>query len=206
MFKKLTLFVALFGAGCLPASDNVLLWCFDDPVIRDFDGTEYHAANLPGRGEAEGLTPNLVRVSATDKDGNVVYLNLGETQEVCDLPGLMVPTYTVPPVWKAGPAYADISSVVQGAKWTDTSITFALELGHAIVHDDGTWDWIVMASTSETLRDLVDGGHIRSSELSVQGDVAWSPGMSVPEPSSGLLMLVGGALLALRRRRKGAKA
>ena len=30
----------------------------------------------------------------------------------------------------------------------------------------------------------------------------WKPsGYSVPEPSSGLLMLIGGALLALRRRR-----
>lgn len=206
MFKKLTLIVALFGAGYLPASDNVLLWCFDDPIITDFDGTQYHAADLPGRGEAEGLTPNLVRVSATDKDGNVVYLNLGESQEVCDQPGLMVPTYTVPPIWKAGPAYADISSVVMGASWDDTSITFALELGHALIHEDGTWDWVVMASTSETLRDLVAGGHIRSSELSVQGDVHWSPAMSVPEPTSGLLVLIGGALLALRRKRKDCAA
>jgi len=40
-----------------------------------------------------------------------------------------------------------------------------------------------------------------SSSLSTVAPTAWSPSVPVPEPTSGLLMLVGGALLALRRRR-----
>ena len=40
-----------------------------------------------------------------------------------------------------------------------------------------------------------------SSSLSTVSPTAWAPSVPVPEPTSGLLMLVGGALLALRRRR-----
>ena len=40
-----------------------------------------------------------------------------------------------------------------------------------------------------------------SSSLSTVAPTTWSPSVPVPEPTSGLLMLVGGALLALRRRR-----
>ena len=211
MFKKFTLIAAMLFACYVQAEDassgvNVLLWWFDDPVITDFDGSTYHAADLPGRGAAEGLTPNLVRVSATTEDGTMVYLNLGETPDSCEWAGAMVPTLSEPPEWRAGPWYADITELVKGASLSETSIMFALELGHITVKDDGSFDWIIMASANETLQALVAGGHIISSELSVQGSEHWSPAMNVPEPSSGLLVLIGGALLALRRRRKDVAA
>ena len=49
---------------------------------------------------------------------------------------------------------------------------------------------------------LVDALHVAHTKLDMPNiQAAWAPTVSVPEPSSGLLALLGMALLALRRRR-----
>lgn len=51
--------------------------------------------------------------------------------------------------------------------------------------------------------DLVSSGYVSSSPLSVPTKAVsggWN-GAAVPEPTSGVLLLIGGAMLALRRRR-----
>ena len=86
-----------------------------------------------------------------------------------------------------------------------SSLSFAIELGN--------WEnneWVTLA-TSGTMsyNDLTvtegDGVHI----LQMRDDIGlanfqpWTPtAYSVPEPSSGLLVLIGASLLALRRRRR----
>ena len=53
--------------------------------------------------------------------------------------------------------------------------------------------------------DLVSSGYVAASPLDVNTVIAKASGTSlasVPEPSSGLLLLIGGAMLALRRRRQ----
>lgn len=103
----------------------------------------------------------------------------------------------------AGPGYADLA----GLKLSNTGLKFAIELGN-YTQTGNDFNWVVLAgSAGSTLQDLIDGGHIISTELSCQGSYDWkAAGYSVPEPSSGLLVLIGGALLALRRRRKDVAA
>ena len=220
--------IALMALACgtwVPASaedasarpDNVLLWFFNDPVIKDLDGTSYNMANVPVRGEAadaeaRGLE-KLVRISAQDGSGDKVYLDLSWQEFSTEwFDGVTIPMVnpeTGGDLWKAGPGYADLSGLNLGKPGEyNTALTFAMEIGFAEFDgDDNVANWIVIAQASSTLRDMIDGGHIISSELSVQGSFDWDGGQfSVPEPSSGLLVLIGGALLALRRKRKGEAA
>lgn len=197
MFRTIAISIGLFLACLAHAEDNVLLWWFDNPDITELDGSIVKAGTLEGRGEAAGKDVNMVRISVTDTDGNKVYLNLGDSTSGW-LDGWELPDYL--DQWKAGPSFADLS----GLDLSDTSLVFAMEIGNA--EFDAAYNitgWTIMAAGSNTLQELVAGGHIIATELSYQGSINWQAGMSVPEPSSGLLVLIGGALLALRRRRKG---
>ena len=66
---------------------------------------------------------------------------------------------------------------------------------------------LIGKSVAETLMDLVQSGYVKGIQLNppVEQTGAWSPTpnftTSIPEPTSGLLMLIGLAGLALRRKR-----
>ena len=83
------------------------------------------------------------------------------------------------------PAY---SFFVELLSWNDTS---------------STWDRMGQSATM-TYSQLVSNGSVLPSSLAIGTTdlTAWTPAVGVPEPSSGLLLLMGGSLLALRRRRK----
>lgn len=180
--------------------DNVLLWWFNDPVITDFDGSTYKADTLVGRGEAEGLIANGIRISATDSDGNTFYLKLsdtaGEPREFWSS-GFGIPDWDNQNY--AGPGFADLT----GLNLNDTGIQFAMELGcWHFGEGSEVATWVVLASASESIQTMISGGHINASELSYQGDGPWNvTGMSVPEPNSGMLVFIGGMLLALKRKK-----
>ena len=205
MFKRLTAAILLvLACAARGDQDDVLLWWFDNPEIAEVGGgAPIHAGNLVGRGgDAQGKTVNALRISVTDNDGHKVYLNLA-SQSMADTAVVTWQSWMALPdaggdFW-AGPGYADLA----GLKLSNTGLMFAVELGNY----DG-FNWVVLAgSAGSTLQELIDGGHIISSELSCQGTYDWTAsGYSVPEPSSGLLVLIGGALLALRRRRKDVAA
>ena len=213
MFNKAIVIIMLFAACSLRADDdNVLLWFFNDPEIVDVDGSVIPggAGGIVGRGEAAGKTVNAVRISAKDSSGSTVYLNLSDVQidasdrsDWASWVGLPAQT-SVGDLWLAGPGYADLS----GLKLSDTGLTFMMELGHITTSGTDVVNWTILAtSEGSALNDLVAGGHIISSELSTQGSIDWEgTGYAVPEPTSGMLVLIGGALLALRRKRKGVTA
>ena len=208
MFKKLTAAILLvLACAARGDQDNVLLWWFEDPVIKEVGGGDIHAGALRGRGgDAQGKEVNALRISATDNEGHKVYLNLA-SQPVDDTAAVTWQSWmSLPDVggnfW-AGPGYADLA----GLKLSETGFMFAIELGNYTQTGD-VFNWVVLAgSAGSTLQDLISGGHIIASDLSAQGSFNWqASGYSVPEPSSGLLVLIGGALLALRRRRKDVAA
>ena len=193
------LLLTVFALGAFAEGDgvdNVLLWFFENPDVEQVDGSQVKASQIVGRGgEAEDKEINMLRISVTDADGNKTYLGLGDPTGGY-LDGWELPDYVGQ--WKAGPGYADIS----GLNLSETGLMFTMELGYAEFDDqnDDT-KWIVLAvSKSQTVENL--RSFIISSELSYQGSFDWDGGgFAVPEPSSGLMMVIGAALLALRRRR-----
>ena len=212
MFSRILVSILIFAACVARADDdNLLLWFFEDPIIKDVDGSTISggAGGIVGRGEAAGKTVNAVRISVKDSSGHTVYLNLSDTKiNASDRKNwtswVGLPALTDKgDLWFAGPGYADLSELTL----SDTGLTFMMELGHVTLGADGV-DWTLLASSEgAALKDLVDGGHIIANELSAQGTFDWGgAGYAVPEPSSGLLVLIGGALLALRRRRKDVTA
>ena len=82
-----------------------------------------------------------------------------------------------------------------------SSLSFAIELGN---YNDGTWTTLA-TSGSLNYTSLQSAGYTympSSGDLALATLTAWAPmAYSVPEPSSGLLMLLGASLLALKRRR-----
>ena len=211
MFKKLTAAILLvLACAARGDQDNVLLWWFKDPEIAEVGGGAIHAGDLVGRGgDAQGKTVNALRISVTDNDGLTVYLNLASQSMADTARDTWQSWMPLPDVYEdfwAGPGYADLS-VLGGLNLSKTGLMFAIELGNYTQTGD-VFNWVVLAgSAGSTLQDLISGGHIIASDLSAQGSFNWqASGYSVPEPSSGLLVLIGGALLALRRRRKDVAA
>lgn len=206
MFRKAIVLLAMACTLCVRAAeDNVLLWWFNDPAIQELDGSSVHTADLVVRGgDYAGESANMVRIRAVDEDGNSVYLNMGPKSGVVRedwASGWMIPDDRE--VNRAGPGYADLSGLsLMGSDGSVAALTFIMELGYAEISDEGQLtDWVVMATGSDTLNNLRD--KVVASELQYQGTFNWDGGtMVVPEPTSGMLVLIGGALLALRRRRK----
>ena len=83
-----------------------------------------------------------------------------------------------------------------------SSLSFAIELGN---YNDGTWTTLA-TSGSLDYNSLENSGYTympSAGDLALATLTAWAPtAYSVPEPSSGLLILLGASLLALKRRRR----
>ena len=191
---KLAAVMLLVVAGPrLKAEDAVLYWMVEDPIVWEYDeqGTKLYADQVLSR--PDGKTVNGARVRVTTSSGDTYLSMLNDDNSVSALPYVEVtPMVEGHPEWgmTGGPAM----SYVAAGYISDPSTMFTMELGH--------WEndeWLVMAVSAslnwESIKKFTS-----LSDVGTPGGQHWAPAMYVPEPSSGLLLFIGGALLALRRK------
>lgn len=96
-------------------------------------------------------------------------------------------------------SFANVAAYVSDA-YSSAEYTFSVELGNIA---NGEWVKTLVSSAPVSYNWLKSEKHIGSwDDINADLTNPWKPSSySVPEPSSGLLMLIGGALLALRRRK-----
>lgn len=129
--------------------------------------------------DASGTTLGYLKLYGLDENGNVYSLD--------GVAGVGLPAEY----------FADLSGL------SGTSYSFVLELGNWV---GGDWVHTSMESQAASYESLVANKHISQwHETTPTYGTPWKPTnfTVVPEPSSGLMLLVGGAFLMLRRRRRG---
>ncbi len=98
--------------------------------------------------------------------------------------------YTAPATSSGtGVQYADVSSY--NSDWS-----FYVEM---LNYENGEWEqgWTGPTMSYDSLSGYISDGGISAGSVNV-----WTASVTIPEPTSGLLLLVGGSLLALRRKRR----
>ena len=179
----------LFLQGVAYADTEVLWWQVGSKVSDDtytLDGVNVTTFHEGVKSAAElGVTEARIRVIGPNVE-DPSYLMMAPVGGDSD------PAMPVPTDWYA--------SVV--APYASADYSFAIELGN--------WDWNTgtwtMIATSEVVSysSLKTAGHIAEWDgINPSAPSVWQAATyTVPEPTSGLLLIVGGALLALRRRRR----
>ena len=199
ILKKIVAVVLAVACTLLPAEEeSVLWWMFDETTdIYDVNGTSSCKINeLVGRGDAKGQLVNGIRIAAYQGDALLGYLALADGEatrlDVYPMPTTDFDAGTAS--WNAGPTYAYLSPYA-----ADPSTMFMIELGNWDATREPGDQWLVLAHSDAATRDDLRA-FIDVSDFEMHTTLEWTGGVySVPEPSGGLLFLIGGALLSLRR-------
>lgn len=186
----------ILTTGVASAEDDVLYWMIDDSAtVTKTDGTEVGVSEFLSNPVEGSAFAARVRVTG----GNITedtFLNLyipgygvdsGEV-EFSDVGGH----------WGAGVPTGNQSPL---GDYGSPEYSFMIELGNI----DSSDNWTTVATSAATSYSSL-GDYIHATFDINPGQFAtWTPDQftAVPEPSGGLLTLMGVALLALRRRRMG---
>ena len=210
LFDRLALVAAaLLTVGVSSAAENdVLYWMVDDSAsVKRTDGTtatisDYFAS--PDVAVSGSAYAARVRVTGGDiQDGQDVFLDL------------YIPNYGVDKgngeygvlfsedsgYWGAGVPTGNQSPSGDYYSAGTPEYSFIVELGNIDSNDNWT---TVATSAAATYSSLGDYIH-KTFDMNPGQTPVWTPGsfQAVPEPSGGLLTLMGVALLALRRKHTG---
>lgn len=93
--------------------------------------------------------------------------------------------------------YADLT----GYEDAESGYKFVVEM-LSLNTGDNTWERGWTSGTPMTYAELQDAGYVSQGGISAGSVNSWTSSVTIPEPTSGLLLLVGGSLLALRRKRR----
>ena len=192
LFARLLLgFAAIFLACAARAEDDglrVLWWQVGDFTNPDsLENVAVERVNNGGMTTAADLGVTHARILEVST-GNTVLLLDPDTADTYSLVAMDVPM-----TW-----LADVSAYASGSP----EYAFIIELGN---WDGSNWSTLALSETV-SYNSLDANSHIdHVSGINPNPITPWvATSYVVPEPSSGLLLLVGAALLALRRRKRRA--
>ena len=212
LFDRLVLVAAaLLTVGVSSAAENdVLYWMVDETAtVTRTDGTVTTISEyLASPDVAVSGSYNAARVRVTGggiQEGQDVFLDLYDVDSGVVNTGNgsygVLFSEDVGGYWGAGVPTGN-QSPSGGYSAGTPEYSFIVELGN-INSDDYSWT-TVAKSAAATYSSLGDYIH-KTFDLNPGQTAVWTPGsfQAVPEPSGGLLVLMGAAFLALRRRRFG---
>ena len=190
-FERAFLVASMLVASlsCEAADGGEVLWWMIGDNYSSIEGTATDGTTMTA-GELK-VTDARVRYEGTDgSKGYLKLYGLDEGGNVYSLDG-------VAGVGLPAEYFADLSGL------SGTSYSFVLELGN---WKEGSWVHTSMESQAASYESLVANKHISQwHETTPTYGTPWKPTTGytvVPEPSSGLMLLVGGAFLMLRRRKR----
>ena len=198
--RVVALAAVILTAGVLPAGENdVLYWMIDDTATVDGEAISTFFANYEA---AEG-SAFAARIRVTG--GNITedtFLDLYLPGYGLDVGGgeYGVEFSEVGGYWGAGVPTGNQSPSGNYSAGSP-EYSFIVELGNI----DSSDNWTTVAtSAAATYSSLADYIH-QTFDMNPSSLAVWTPTSfnAVPEPSSGLLVTIGFAILALRRKGKG---
>lgn len=191
MKRLFAVLAAILMAGWAFADDEVMLWMMEDPTVTLVGGGEMKVSQM--------TDVTAARVAVINRNnpngGDTVYLRFydGTNGSWTDLGDNGVGVYG-----------GFVDPIYVGLGEYGTSVySFMVELGN---WSNGNWMTFAVG-TPTSYDNLVQDRHLQpmTGDGMVIPSIAWDGGgYSVPEPSSALLLLIGGALFALRRGGKTA--
>ena len=204
---KITAFAAaLLVAGVSVADEDVLYWMIDSSATVEKDGVTSSVSSFFDNYGAPANSAFAARVRVTGgniQEGQDVFLDLYIPGYGLDVGGgeYGVEFSEVGGYWGAGVPTGNQSPSGDYSAGTP-EYSFIVELGNI----DSSDNWTTVATSASATYSSLSGFIHETFDINPGQIAVWSPNMftAVPEPSSGLLTLIGFAFLALRRKRKEA--
>ena len=205
LVRMAVLSAVVLAAGAASAGDDVLYWMVDSSATVKKDGVTTSVSSFFNNYTAPEGSAFAARVRVTGgniQDGEDVFLDLYIPGYGLDEGGGAwgVEFSDVGGYWGAGVPTGNQSPSGNYSAGTP-EYSFIVELGNIDSSDSWTTVATSAAATYSSLGDYIhETFDINPGQIAV-----WAPSQftAVPEPSSGLLALMGFAILALRRKQKG---